>query len=193
MEKSLVDKCKKNADLYAAEYVNSMRVKHGNVVLYRMLSAIHNKKQPKNTVYTRRLIYANNIINMERQRIIDNMDKIKDFINTKDETISSMINKMKKECGIDENKWETCLVENINPTGEVKLTTHTNTIKLINSVYINLYIAYMFMNNTKSIYNTIKYCIDDDCKMQPMPVIINRNSGRTDAVNSIQSHGLMDF
>ena len=193
MEKSLIDKCKKSADLYAIGYVNSMKEKHGNSVLYKMLAAIYSKKRPSNSLRTRKLNYADNLINVERQRINDNMDSIKEFINAKDETITTMIERMKKECGVGENKLEVSTVENIVPVGDIKLDNYTNTINLINSVYMNTYIAHMFKSNIMAIYERIKYCIDEDCKIQPVPGIINRNSGRIDAVNSIQTHGLMDF
>ena len=193
IEKSLTDKCKKSSDLYATEYVKAMKVKYGNAVLYKILAVVQNKKNSNNSLYARRLNYANNIINIERKRIIDNMNSIKEFINAKDVTITAMIERMKTECGINENKWETCSVENIVPVGDVKLAEHADTINLINSVYMNIYTAYMFMGNIKSVYDRVKYCIDEDCKIQPVPAIINRNSGRMDATNSIQIHGLMDF
>ena len=121
------------------------------------------------------------------------MDNIKEFIATKDNTISTMIEGMKRDCGIDENKVESFEVDHIIPTCDAKLDRFTNTVNIIKSVYMNIYVAYMFKSNIVAVYDRVKYCIDEDCKLQPAPVTINRNSGRIDAVNSIQNHGLMDF
>ena len=191
--KSVEEKCKKSAEIYATDYVNTMKEKHSNNVLYKMLGVIYNKKKTANSLLTIRLKYIDNIIAIERQKINNNMDSIKEFISTKDYTLSNMVERMKHECGIMDNKIDSIDVENIVPVGDIKLDDHVRTVQLINSTYTNIYIAYSFKCNIIAVYEKVKYCIDEDCKVRPIPIAINRNTGRIDAVNSIQKHGLMDF
>lgn len=204
----LLDKSKKSAAYYAECYIEYMKKKYGNKIIYSLLKIFSNTKEP---LLKYRTMYVSQIEDKARKTFVENMKGFEELFNSKDAIIQELMSTMRGKLNLDKlddmafnpNKYtmpdhkqfkqnpEVVKISNDEKYKE-KLEKQKETIDKLYEIYNTLEASMIYLENTRAIIERLNYYISKERQENPMPPGISVEDEHVNAMEYIKQN-LIDF
>ena len=201
----LLAESKKSANLYAECYIEYMRKKYGNKIVYVLLKIFSNSEE---SLLNYRTIYVAQIEDKTRKTFVDNSKSFAELFSSKDVIIEGLMKKMKNQLdlngldniSLDVNKIPDHKTFEKNPKianifdgvyeehkdYQTRIEKQKEHIDLLYDIYNTLSASMTYLENTKAIVERLRYYISKERQENPMPPGITEVDENRDAMAFIK-------
>lgn len=209
--KVLYEESKKTAGYYAECYIEHMRKKYGNKVIYMLSKIFSNTQEP---LLKYRTLYVAQIEDRARKTFVENTKGFMELFSSRESIVEDLMSKMKSKLDLDEldnmsyddskipdhktfgtNPKISDIVDGVSMEHkefQIKIEAQKEQIELLYDIYNTLSASMKYLENTRAIVERLQYYISKDRQENPMPPGITMVNENENAISFIKRN-LIEF